>query len=157
MSNVIKIKHGQQPPTNKDLNTYELGYSDSNEGLYIKVEDKFDINNPFKIVQLNKKPTYYYNIEKKHTLEINKFEEDLDNTLLPWKYIIPFNDLNVPFSNNEAEKYIPIVNFIYDSGFPQNTVKVELNSTGLIFNFSEQPEIAPHINYCLFIDKEGGK
>ena len=35
MSNVIKIKHGTNPPGAGVLEEYELGYSSSNNGLYL--------------------------------------------------------------------------------------------------------------------------
>lgn len=35
MSNVIKIKHGSNPPAAGVLEEYELGYSSSNDGLYL--------------------------------------------------------------------------------------------------------------------------
>lgn len=35
MSNVIKIKHGTNPPDAGVLEEYELGYSNSNGGLYL--------------------------------------------------------------------------------------------------------------------------
>lgn len=43
MSNIIKIKHGNSPPTTDNLENYELGYS--NKGLYIKDNNQ--------IIQLN--------------------------------------------------------------------------------------------------------
>ena len=43
MSNIIKIKHGNSPPTTDNLENYELGYA--NKGLYIKDNNQ--------IIQLN--------------------------------------------------------------------------------------------------------
>ena len=43
MSNIIKIKHGNSPPTTNNLENYELGYAD--KGLYIKDNNQ--------IIQLN--------------------------------------------------------------------------------------------------------
>ena len=37
MGNTVKIKRGANPPTNGDLDNYELGYAKSNKGLYINV------------------------------------------------------------------------------------------------------------------------
>ena len=36
MENIIKIKHGQTPPQANDLAQYELGFSESDAGLYTK-------------------------------------------------------------------------------------------------------------------------
>lgn len=38
MGNTIKLKHGNNPPNSVNLDSYELGYSKSNKGLYIKDE-----------------------------------------------------------------------------------------------------------------------
>ena len=40
MSNTVKIKRGTNPPTNGDLDNYELGYAKSNKGLYINEDDQ---------------------------------------------------------------------------------------------------------------------
>lgn len=40
MGNTIKIKRGINPPTNGDLDNYELGYAKSNKGLYINEDDQ---------------------------------------------------------------------------------------------------------------------
>ena len=39
MSNIITIKHGNNPPITENLENYELGYAKSNKGLYIKDEN----------------------------------------------------------------------------------------------------------------------
>ena len=36
MSNIIKIKHGSNPPTSDNIDSYELGFSESDNGLYTK-------------------------------------------------------------------------------------------------------------------------
>lgn len=36
MSNIVKIKHGTSPPTQDNLNDFELGYAENNKGLYTK-------------------------------------------------------------------------------------------------------------------------
>ena len=36
MSNIITIKHGNNPPITGNLENYELGYAKNNKGLYIK-------------------------------------------------------------------------------------------------------------------------
>ena len=40
MSNTLKIKHGSSPPQTENLESYELGYSRSNKGLYLKDEEE---------------------------------------------------------------------------------------------------------------------
>ena len=39
MGNIIKIKHGNNPPSISNLENYELGYSESDKGLYTKSND----------------------------------------------------------------------------------------------------------------------
>ena len=39
MSNIVTIKHGNNPPITENLENYELGYAKSNKGLYIKDEN----------------------------------------------------------------------------------------------------------------------
>ena len=40
MSNIVKVKHGNSPPQSANLENYELGYSRSNKGLYLKDEEE---------------------------------------------------------------------------------------------------------------------
>lgn len=48
MSNIIKIKHGNSPPTTDNLENYELGYA--NKGLYIKDNNQIiQLTAPFPI------------------------------------------------------------------------------------------------------------
>ena len=51
MSNIIKIKSGDSPPTSENLDISELGYAKSNKGLYIK-------DNNGEVIHLNDSISY---------------------------------------------------------------------------------------------------
>ena len=51
MSNIIKIKSGDSPPTSENLDISELGYAKSNKGLYIK-------DNSGEVIHLNDSISY---------------------------------------------------------------------------------------------------
>lgn len=51
MSNIIKIKSGDSPPTSENLDVSELGYAKSNKGLYIK-------DNSGEVIHLNDSISY---------------------------------------------------------------------------------------------------